>query len=438
MRMVCYSLLHLRRTIFRPPFLNLINQLTAIVTAIIVLTSCSDVQQSDAHPSLAAGEYLMQFQVGETEIPVRLTVHSNNQWSIHNWTERIMLDSVTFNGNKFHVMMPLFNTSLEGIIESDSSFKGSWTDHSRDSIYTIPFVAKVDHNSVPMSMEAEVDTLIYEAVFSPDSEEDRSNAIGKFYIKGNHVVGTFLTESGDYRFLEGSHTGESLHLSAFDGTHLFYFCANVKDNELTDGHFYSGNHWQEDWHAKLNDKARLRNPDSLTYVAKERIPFAFHVKNASGDSVLFDSTSFAGKTTVVQLFGSWCPNCTDESIFLKELYGKYHEKGLEIIPVAFERTEEFSSAMTFVQEQFNQLGLTYPPYFGGKKGTASDMFPMLSKILSYPTLIIVDHNGRVRKIHTGFYGPGTGEDYTKNCGELSHFIEDLISEKSLENKNAGL
>ncbi len=97
------------------------------------------------------------------------------------------------------------------------------------------------------------------------------------------------------------------------------------------------------------------------------------------------------------------------------------------MPIAFERTDEFAPAMSFVKEQFSQLELEYEPYFGGKKGTASEVFPMLSKILSYPTLLIVDQHGQIRKIHTGFYGPGTGDDYVRNCGELTHFVESLLT-----------
>jgi thiol-disulfide isomerase/thioredoxin len=407
--------------------LNLLHRLTAFIITLIVISSCNDVPRIDKTPALLPGEYTIQFHVGETDIPVRLTVHTSNQWSIHNWTERIMLDSVVFNGNQFHITMPLFNTALDGTIQTDTTFSGTWTDHSRDSLYTVPFSAKILRTGITKSTNPHVDTLIYEAVFSPDSEDDRSNAIGKFFLQDQHVVGTFMTESGDYRFLEGTHTGESIQLSTFDGTHLFYFCANVHNDQLSDGHFYSGNHWQEEWFGKLNSRAKLRNPDSLTFVKEEKIPFAFSVKNTTGDTVMFDSTDFAGKITIVQLFGSWCPNCTDESVFLKDLYKKYHSSGLEIVPIAFERSDEFAPAMAFVKEQFSQLELEYDPYFGGKKGTASEVFPMLSKILSYPTLLIVDQHGQIRKIHTGFYGPGTGDDYVRNCGELTHFVESLIT-----------
>lgn len=413
------------------PFLNLLFRITAISALLCLFVSCQEKPKTDTTIHLRPGEYALEFHVGETEIPVRLTVDQDNHWSIHNWTERIMLDSVQLSGNQFHVMLPLFNTTLNGTIDSDTTFNGKWIDHSRDSIYEIAFTANLTHYTSTKRPEMKSDTLIYEAIFSPENEDEKSTAIGKFYRQGSHIVGTFMTESGDYRFLEGTSTDESIQLSTFDGTHLFFFCANVAGDQLTDGHFYSGNHWKEDWVGKLNAKAKLRNPDSLTFVKEVKTPFHFHVKNSIGDTVKFDSTNFAGKVTIVQLFGSWCPNCTDESMFLKELYEKFHTKGLEIIPVAFERTEDFEPAMKFVKEQFAQLRLEYPPYFGGKKGSASDVFPMLSKILSYPTLIVVDTKGQVQKIHTGFYGPGTGEEYLHNCAELSSFIESLLPSKDI-------
>ena len=38
---------------------------------------------------------------------------------------------------------------------------------------------------------------------------------------------------------------------------------------------------------------------------------------------------------------------------------------------------------------------------------------MLNHVLSYPTSIFIDKTGKVRKIHTGFNGPATGEKFTE-------------------------
>lgn len=417
---------------FSCTILTLTKTLLLLSTAIIVLASCNSIVP-DKHPVLMRGEYELHFALGEVDIPVRLSIDSARRWKIHNWNESILIDSVGIFGNTFHADMPLFNTSLDGNILTDTTFSGRWTDHSRDSLYEIPFKARRigDIRSSEVKDAANWgEKFTYQAVFSPDSGDDSCSAVGIFYRKNNAVVGTFLTESGDYRFLEGEDTGKSLHLSSFDGAHLFYFCANVEGDYLTDGKFFSGKHWSEEWRAFLNPTATLRNPDSLTFVQNNKVAFSFTVQDFEGDTIVFDSSKFAGQVTVVQIFGSWCPNCTDESKFMKTIYEKYHAEGLQVIPVAFERSPEIDIARASVYKQFQELGLEYRPYYGGhsNKGHASEIFSKLTKITSYPTAIIVDKKGVVRKIHTGFYGPVAGDLFDKHCAEISLFIEKLLNE----------
>ena len=62
------------------------------------------------------------------------------------------------------------------------------------------------------------------------------------------------------------------------------------------------------------------------------------------------------------------------------------------------------------------------------KGEAQKKLPMLNNILSYPTTIFIDKKGKVRKIHTGFNGPATGEKYTEFKKEFETFVDELLKE----------
>ena len=53
---------------------------------------------------------------------------------------------------------------------------------------------------------------------------------------------------------------------------------------------------------------------------------------------------------------------------------------------------------------------------------------MLNHVLSYPTSIFIDKTGKVRKIHTGFNGPATGEKYTEFKTEFNAFMTMLLAE----------
>ena len=52
----------------------------------------------------------------------------------------------------------------------------------------------------------------------------------------------------------------------------------------------------------------------------------------------------------------------------------------------------------------------------------------LERLISYPTLIVMDKNKIVRKIHTGFNGPATGSEYEKFKLNFEAFLRLLIAE----------
>jgi hypothetical protein len=62
------------------------------------------------------------------------------------------------------------------------------------------------------------------------------------------------------------------------------------------------------------------------------------------------------------------------------------------------------------------------------KDKAAEVLPMLNHVMSFPTSIFIDRRGLVRKIHTGFYGPGTGSYYDRFVEKNQTFIEKLLSE----------
>jgi len=53
---------------------------------------------------------------------------------------------------------------------------------------------------------------------------------------------------------------------------------------------------------------------------------------------------------------------------------------------------------------------------------------MLNKVVSYPTTIFIDKKGKVRKIHTGFNGPATGDKYIAFKEDFESFVEMLLGE----------
>ncbi len=396
---------------------------------IALLFACSSPKSKEFR--LRPGEWELVFDIGKSGhqelIPIRLMIDSVGRFAIRNNGELIELDSVEWTKSAFHVKMPLFQTFLDGVATSDSVLTGQLTDPTRDKDYSIPFQATFASYTEKPETRLE-ERQIFEATFSPKDTAERYRAIGIFDFWEDHVSGTFLTETGDYRFLHGKKQEDKLWLSCFDGSHLFYFKGTCRNDSIVDGLFYSGIHWSEPWEARKNDQASLRDPDSLTYILPGSGPFQFSASDFEGNPVKFDAASFKNKVTVVQIFGSWCPNCSDESIFLDGLHEEYQDKGLQVIPVAFERSNDLKQNVEVIKSHLKDLDVKYPVFIGGNKSDAGKVFPMLNRVMSFPTTLIVDKRGEVRKIHTGFYGPGTGDYYLHYTDRIELFISQLLLE----------
>ena len=390
-----------------------------LLIGIYILAACSP---NTSRPT--PGYYQLRFQTENGVIPARLHITTAGEWNILNAEELIQLDSFVFIRDSFFVKLPLFDSSIKGTWRNDSLF-GEWTDHSRKD-YHIPFAGGV---STSAGCENTIEEFRYDVTFSPGDSSEMSKGVAVLLKHGQILTGTILTETGDYRYLQGEWNNDGLWLSAFDGTHLFYLSGRAQGDSITNGIFLSGKHWKESWVAIKSNMNSLRDPSSITTATTHQSP-QFDVLTRDGKATHFDSTSWNNYVSIVQIMGSWCPNCTDESRFLKTLYDEYHARGLRIIPVAFERGEDEAAACARVQKQFNQLGLTYPFYYGGQanKSAALSTFPFLDEVHSFPTTIFIDRKGNVRKVFTGFYGPGTGKDYTTHTESIHSFVDSLINE----------
>ena len=63
-----------------------------------------------------------------------------------------------------------------------------------------------------------------------------------------------------------------------------------------------------------------------------------------------------------------------------------------------------------------------------EKESAAKSLPALNHIMSFPTTIILDKQKKVRHIHTGFSGPGTGIYYEEFVDEFNRVIDQLLAE----------
>ena len=259
---------------------------------------------------------------------------------------------------------------------------------------------------------------------------NHSPGVGVFEQTGSSVTGTFLRTSGDYRFLQGNVSGDSLLLSYFDGSGLILLKAKVTGTSLQ-GRFTSGLSGVRTVEAKLDPKAALPDLKKLTFLKPGFDRIDFKLPTTQGEQISLQDERFKNKVVVIELMGSWCPNCLDESRYLAPFYKKYQSKGVEVVGLAFEYSPDIKISGPKMDNFQKKIGIPYPLLFAGTpdEKTIAQVLPMLNQMNGYPTTFIIDKKGIVREIHTGFSGPGTGKYYADWIADFEHTIQSLLAEK---------
>lgn len=106
------------------------------------------------------------------------------------------------------------------------------------------------------------------------------------------------------------------------------------------------------------------------------------------DGRALSSRSYAGKTLVVNVWGSWCGPCRAEAPTLRTVSEQYADKGVQFIGIDIR--DDVSSAKAFNR----RYGITYPSLddFSNKNGLG---FAKSLPAQAIPTTWIIDTKGRV-------------------------------------------
>ncbi|MDG5491235.1 peroxiredoxin [Psychroserpens sp. SPM9] len=382
--------------------------------------------------ALKEGVWRAELQLTEQDVlPFNFEVTSRDALKIFNADEVIMVTDINYSNDSIVIKAPVFEGYIKAAVK-DGALQGHFIKESLDRV--VPFSAefgtktRFDVNSETAKANVAGN---WETVFSPDAEGDTYIAKGIFEQKGTKVTGTFRTTTGDYRYLEGVMDGSTMKLSTFDGAHAFLFTAEVTDSTMN-GMFYSGNHWKEPFVAQRNEHYELPDANELTFLNEGYDSLEFTFPDAHGNPVSLSDAQFKNKVVVVQIMGTWCPNCLDESKYYSEFYNHNSDKDIAFVALAFEYAKTEAKAFESIKRLQNDVGIKYPillaQYGTSSKVEAQKKLPMLNHVLSYPTSIFIDKTGKVRKIHTGFNGPATGEKFIAFKREFQEFIDALLAE----------
>jgi len=367
----------------------------------------------------------------ENIIPFNFEVEKNNgsfNIDLINGGEKLDIDGVDILGDSLFFNMHIFDISIKAKIYKDS-LVGLYTKNYAKN-YVLPFKATFGKNGRFDDINSsDKFNGTWETVFNED-DGGETEAIGLFKVEDKVLKGTFLTKTGDYRFLDGYTVKDTMYLFTFDGNHIYRFRAFLENDTLMKGEYWSGKTSYKTFVSKKNDRAELPDANTLTYLKDGFDKIEFEFPDLEGKPTSLEDERYKDKIVILQILGTWCPNCMDETRFLSDWYRKNQSAGVEIIGLAYEIKDDFDYAKNRVLTMKEKMNVPYDFLIAGTSTTASasESLPMLNKVISFPTSIIIDKKGKVRRIHTGFSGPATGVYYEEFVEDFNQFMKELINE----------
>jgi thiol-disulfide isomerase/thioredoxin len=367
-----------------------------------------------------------------------IEITANNkkkQLTFKNATEKITATNLVIKNDSVYFTTPVFESEFKTQLQPDGSLSGIWIKGTSDGNQYWPFYAYPSQPERFMIKSKETLTNIsgrWEVSITRPNNTQRP-AIAEFQQKNNYLTGTFLIPSGDYRYLEGIVSGDSIKLSTFDGNHVYYFAARVNTDKTIEGIFYSGFSGKEKWVAIRNDSAQLPDVGNTPGLIEGYEKLNFRFPDINGKKVSINDKQFKNKVVIIQIMGSWCPNCMDETAFLTDYYKKNQQRGVEIIALAYELSTDFKRSQNSLRKFQQRFSVTYPMLITGASVNDSlkveKTLPQLNFIKVFPTTIFIGKDGKVKQFHTGFYGPGTGEHYDEFKKYFYTAVEDLLKQR---------
>jgi thiol-disulfide isomerase/thioredoxin len=337
-------------------------------------------------------------------------------------------NSGTFQNGSLVLNFDSYATKLEATLK-DGTLSGTY-DRGSGSAYAFqakrrdPSLAATEDQHAP-----DISGLWEIQVKSPKGESAWHFVVNQ---TGAKIDAAILRVDGDTGTLSGNFKDGRFFLSHFTGERPFY----VEVTPQSDGSLQlqiASFHDTQTLVALRPADARAKNlapPDDPTEHTKLKDPsqpLRFSFPDVTGHIVSNTDDRFQGKVVLVNITGSWCPNCHDEAPFLEELYRKYHGLGLEIVALDFEPAEQLKS-LSRVRAFIQRYGIEYTYLIAGEQDQLNEKIPQAKNLNAWPTTFFVGRNGLVRSIHTGFTSQASGELDSRLKDSVRNEIGQLLSE----------
>ncbi len=334
--------------------------------------------------------------------------------------------AVVRDGDTLRFEMADYAASI-GAVRRGDSLIGAYRNVGNRGPRVIPF--RASPGSWPV--EPPGDWLVgrWHATYNRDGRT--SPRVFEFAAAPTGLEGTIISNTGDYGLFWGAATADGFSMAHFDGSFVYMLTGRVRADTLR-GVFHAGLRTQTPWtavRAPQDGPPHLTEPTALT-AADTTAPFRFAFPGLDGKIVSNADQRFQGKVVLVDIFGTWCPTCHDAAPTLRDLYDEYHDRGLEIVGLAYEVTGDTAIDGALVRRYRDKFDLRFPLLLAGINDTelAAETLPQLYGFTAFPTSVFLGRDGKVRLVHAGFYGPATGAQHDRLIQGFRAIIERLLAE----------
>lgn len=364
---------------------------------------------------------------GEIGFPLVIERNQNGyNGFVVNSTDTLYFDNIEIDNDSLVLNFSFYDVYSKVAKDENGDLNGRWFRKDRyEKANRLPFRAQKDvlyryeptaasHTKFDGDWNASFGGLGAEGIMS--STED-----GKLYA-------TFVSQLGDFRFMEGVYDDSSFVLSTYDGAHAYLMKGDLLENGSLSGFLWSKDDTKLPFTAT---KGSFELSDPLLISAKNVVgkKAYFSFPDVNGNMVSSEDERFKDKALVIYIFGSWCPNCADQAELLREYYEDYRDKNIEFVGLAFEFTGNIERDTEMIKRYQKRWDAPWTLLLAGKaeKDEAADVLPFLDKVLSFPSTIFTDSTQTIKNIHVGFNGPATGTYYINERNRFKLALDDISS-----------
>jgi thiol-disulfide isomerase/thioredoxin len=397
--------------------------------AVLLALAPSTLAQSVAQPFAGRWDATIQINGVETPFPLEISGSGTNVTaSFFNGDDGYASTQGRFENGKLVLNWDYYAATFEATLK-DGVLEGQYASTGR---MKGPFAIRATRAAVakPTPVSAIVPSI--DGLWEIPNKSGKGESAWRFIVQqsGTKASATILRVDGDTGTISGTFQNSKFVLSHFDGARAHLLEITLAGDGTLD--------ILQDAKTKLTAyrpaAARAKglpeptDPDLHTTMKDLSEPFRFSFPDLNGHVITNADARFRGRVLVVEITGSWCPNCHDEAPFLAEMYRKYSRQELDIVSLSFEEADQLKDP-TRLRAFVKKYGLEFPVLLCGEPEEANVKLKQLVNWNTWPATLFIDRRGLVRGIHSGFPSPGSGELFGQAKEEFNVQVERLLAEK---------